>query len=238
MLIKNSEHRACLLTYGSKEGISIVRKYFEKTTVIIYNPDWSETRNIAEEKTRYQRICNYLDSTEYDYLISFLNMFIFREQDINKAKKGAINFHDAPPEHPGMAGYVYPLLFPEKRNFHGITVHEMNKKLDSGKIYQVIRFPIGNMTCSQFFLHSYNVTLTMLDNVCKKLFSGCPTKELLDVACVNEKWNEHYFSGAYEKELIKNLPKGNPIREMNLFDGAIIYQDVIQKNIIRDAYYP
>lgn len=155
---------------------------------------------------------------------------------ISKARKGAINFHPCPPKHPGLACYVYPLLFPEKRNWHGVTVHEINEKLDNGQIYRTVRFPIGGMSGRELLFHTYGLGKDLLESVCEKLSSGCPTSELLLPECAHEKFSEHYFSGfvvflsslfklfagKYEKELIKDLPKGHPIREMNLFDGSVV----------------
>jgi methionyl-tRNA formyltransferase len=240
MIEKNTTHKVCFVTYGKfkagPEGVAIVKKYFENVTVVVYNPDETENHDPVVEKARRDGVRRYLDTLDYDYLISFWAFLFFREQDFKKAKLGAINFHPCPPEHRGLACYVYPLLFPEKRNFHGVTMHEIDEKMDNGKIYRTVRFPIGNMTGSQLFLHTYSLGKEMLESVCQKLASGCPTSELLDPACSNEKWSEHYFTGKYEKELIKDLPLGHPIREMNLFDGSVIYQDFAAPEVINEDY--
>lgn len=240
MINRNTTHKVCFITYGNTrvapEAAAIVKKYFENVRVVAYNPDVSENHDPVVEKARREGVRRHLDTLAYDYLISFWNFLFLREQDFKKATNGAINVHDCPPEHPGIACYVYPLLFPEKRNFHGVTVHEINAKLDNGKIYRTARFSTENLTGPELYLRTCTLGKEMLDSVCQKLATGCPTSELLDPACVNEKWGDHYFSGKYEKELVKDLPSGHPIREMNLYDGSIIYQDFAASEPIHEDY--
>ncbi|MDD5227704.1 MAG: hypothetical protein PHD53_02775 [Methylococcales bacterium] len=132
-----------------------------------------------------------------------------------------------------MACYVYPLLFSEKRNFHGVTLHEIDTKLDNGKIYRATRFPVENMTGAELFLRTFEGGKEMLEDVCQKLVTGCQTTELVDSACTNEKWGEHYFSGKYEKELVKDLPRGHTIREMVLL---YIHNNFDTSEIINESY--
>jgi methionyl-tRNA formyltransferase len=52
----------------------------------------------------------------------------------------AINFHPAPPEHPGFAPYSWALYAGDVN--YGITVHHMVPRVDTGLIIRVERFPI------------------------------------------------------------------------------------------------
>lgn len=144
----NTTATVCLIGYGKWKTLpaaaSIVKRYFKNVKVVAFNPDESEGHDVAFEKRRREAVRKHLDSLEYDYLISYWNFLFLREKDFQKAKLGAINFHPCPPEHPGLACFVYPLLFPEKRKHHGVTVHEVNAKLDDGKIYRTVRFPLGD----------------------------------------------------------------------------------------------
>ena len=241
---RNTVDKVCLISFGktygdnipAKASAEIISKYFENVKIVVFNPDETDTHDPKKEKARKLGVRKLLDSLEYDYLISFWGFLFLREKDFKKACKGAINFHPCPPEHPGLACYVYPLLFPEKRNFHGVTCHEIDVKLDHGKIYATERFDIGNRTGPELLAHNFQLGLNMLDEVCSVLHSGCNTTALQRDHCLDEVWSSTYFSGKYEKEIISTLPKGNPIREMNLFDGNLIYNYCNRTDILEEDY--
>ena len=50
----------------------------------------------------------------------------------------AINIHPGPPEYPGYGCYNFALL--DRTNSYGCTVHQINDKIDNGKIIAVKRF--------------------------------------------------------------------------------------------------
>lgn len=75
-----------------------------------------------------------------DYILSFINPIILPMWLINRALKGAINWHTSLPSYPGTGGYSMALLNEDK--WAGITVHLMDEKIDHGKIIEVIPFRI------------------------------------------------------------------------------------------------
>ena len=72
-------------------------------------------------------------------LVSFCSPWIVPVGVLLKVKR-AINFHPGPPEHPGFAPYSWAMYFGNEE--YGITVHEMEERVDSGQIYVVERFPV------------------------------------------------------------------------------------------------
>ena len=74
----------------------------------------------------------------YDYLFSFLNPVFIRKNIRKKINKISINFHPGPPEYPGYGCFNFALL--DTINSYGCTAHEVNDKIDNGKILDVRRF--------------------------------------------------------------------------------------------------
>ncbi len=75
-----------------------------------------------------------------DISISFLSPWIIKEQVLDNTRQWAINFHPGPPEYPG-TGCTNFAIYNEEKTF-GITAHIMKKKVDTGEILMVKRFPI------------------------------------------------------------------------------------------------
>ncbi len=75
-----------------------------------------------------------------DIIISYISPWIIPESMLVKAKQYAINFHPGPPEYPGI-GCTNFAIYEGAKDF-GVTCHIMKKKVDSGKIISVKRFPV------------------------------------------------------------------------------------------------
>ena len=231
----NTTDKVCFITFGKRygkacpgaDGAKIVKSFFQNVEVVPFSPDETEHHDPEREQSRKVGVRKLLDTLEYDYLISYWGFLYLRSKDFVKATKGAINFHPCPPEAPGLACYVFPMLHPEQRNIGGVTVHEVNRKFDNGTIYQAMRFPINaGMSGQELVAKSMSCGLEALTRVCEQLsLTGCHTSALMRPECVTERWGDRYFSGEFEKELIRDLPCGHPIRELNLFDGKYIYND-------------
>ncbi len=74
-----------------------------------------------------------------DLIISYLYPRVLTEKELARAPR-AINFHPAPPWHPGFAPYSWAIY--KGHEEYGITVHEMEPKVDSGTIVYYERLPI------------------------------------------------------------------------------------------------
>jgi methionyl-tRNA formyltransferase len=59
---------------------------------------------------------------------------------LSQGQKAAINFHPAPPEYPGIGCYNFALY--DQVTGYGVTCHHMAKRVDTGKIIKVSRFPV------------------------------------------------------------------------------------------------
>jgi len=74
-----------------------------------------------------------------DFIISYLSPWIIQEHTLKNVKK-AINFHPGTPKYGGIGCYNFAIYNEEKE--YGILCHEIEKKIDSGKIIKVKMFPI------------------------------------------------------------------------------------------------
>lgn len=75
-----------------------------------------------------------------DYIFSYLSPWIIPEKLLERAEKGAINWHPGPPEYPGIGCTNFAIY--NQEIVYGITCHYMLGKVDTGEIIEVKRFAI------------------------------------------------------------------------------------------------
>src|SRR5512133_1541285 len=78
----------------------------------------------------------------FDYLFSVANLHVLADPFIARARRLAINFHDAPlPHYAGLNATSWALMAQEST--HGVTWHEMTGTVDAGRIVRQATFPIA-----------------------------------------------------------------------------------------------
>ena len=107
---------------------------------------------------RGQKVSESALEWEGDLIISFLNYIILPKEILEKAP--AINFHPGPPEHPGSGCMSWGLYSGQK--IYGVTVHEVNEKVDAGKILKVRRFDISDCESREQLEHKAKTELLTL----------------------------------------------------------------------------
>merc|ERR1712137_194306 len=224
MGMKNTTDRVVYVGYGGwksfHEGLKIVEQYFTNVIVVPYEPASGTKEQLIAKRNRVRA---YLDSLEYEYLISMWNFLFLRKQDFQKATKGAINFHPCPPENPGLCCFIAPYVF--NRDFHGATMHEVDEKLDNGTIYRADRFPVAGLSHLEMVNKILHFHLQHLEEACSSvLCKGEPTKNLTVDPENQQKWSDTYYSGKLEHELLDKMAPDDPIRELNCFNGKVIYE--------------
>jgi methionyl-tRNA formyltransferase len=93
---------------------------------------WSSNRN--------ETLPEDISQIEVDYILCYRSYFILPKFLIESSKFYSINFHPGSPKYPGSGGINFA-LYNNDKNF-GITIHLMDKKVDSGKILGIKYFPI------------------------------------------------------------------------------------------------
>lgn len=133
-----------------------------------------------------------LRENEFDYLFSIINPVILPEWLLRRPRKLAINYHDSLlPKYSGVHATSWAILNQEK--IHGITWHEMTKRVDAGKILKQVNIPIHEMDTA------LSLNLRCYENAVKAF------EDLLnDIACDNLSGNlqnssERSFFGVHQK---------------------------------------
>ena len=94
-----------------------------------------------------------LKKKKYDFIISYLSAWVLSDKILENTKFSNINFHPGSPKYPGIGCFNFALFNNEK--FFGVTMHEMNTKVDSGKIIKTKYFKIKNMNLLQLIDKTY-----------------------------------------------------------------------------------
>lgn len=177
------------------DGFQIVQKYFENVHLITWDGNTNDLPQIDVT----------IKSLTYDYLISFWSAYYIQPVHFTAARKGAINVHPAPIEHPGLGMFSYIFAFPEKRMHHGTTIHEVNDKYDNGRVYRSSRFPCYGMSPEEIAKCSVIESLQLLEEVALKLKDGGSTSTLGN-ADAKLNWDSHFFTHKQEIGWLQKLP--------------------------------
>ncbi len=111
-----------------------------------------------------------------DYIISYLCRWVIPIATIEAADKGAINFHPASPDYPGIGCNNYALY--DNAHEYGATCHHIASKVDTGKIIAVKRFPMFETDdVSSLLQRTYEFQLVLFYEVVSKLIAGKPLPE-------------------------------------------------------------
>ena len=89
----------------------------------------------------------------YDFIVSYLSPWIVPIKVLKRTKYRNINFHPSLPKYPGFG--CYNLCIYNNDKFYGVTCHEMEKKIDSGKILFQKKINIRFKSMIEFYLYIY-----------------------------------------------------------------------------------
>ena len=119
---------------GNKKKFTFnkVEKYLKKRfkNVIVVNTSVNRRKKITKK----------LLALDIDLLISYYNYYIVPKKVLDKTKLKNINFHPGSSHYPGFGCYNFALI--NKSKAYGCVVHNMNSKIDSGSIFDEIKFNI------------------------------------------------------------------------------------------------
>ena len=113
-----------------------------------------------------------LQDIEYDWFFSIANLRMVPQSVWQRAKAGAINFHDGPlPDRAGLNTPAWAIL--EGQASHGVTWHDMAAEVDTGDIYVEQGIDIAsdetaltlNTKCFEAGVASFETLLTNIEQV-------------------------------------------------------------------------
>ncbi|HPQ70496.1 MAG TPA: formyltransferase family protein [bacterium] len=114
----------------------------------------------------------YLRSNEVDLVVSVASPVIFKKELLQTPKRGCINYHSALlPRYRGIQPLFWALLNGEPEV--GVSVHEMDRKLDNGPILVQKRIPVeAGDTLHSLYWKTFKVGPDALLNALDLLESG------------------------------------------------------------------
>ncbi len=137
-MARNQDYKVLLLTSlpGIMDDITVMTRADFANVESLY---WQ-----MGNKGTKSGVLGQIEASGYNLIISYVSSIILQPHHLAQASFGAVNIHPAPPEHPGAWGiYCQPVIRLGVRCHHGVTLHEINEKIDAGPIYAVERWPVG-----------------------------------------------------------------------------------------------
>lgn len=131
-----------------------------------------------------------IDTWEGDLILSFRGDLILSPAILNRASKGAINFHPAPPRYRGIGSHHYAIYNGDSH--FGVTCHHMTKKIDQGKIIETKYFSIPNCeTASSLALRAGAYCLVLFYDILSEFII-----ENKPLPVSDEKWGDELYTYA------------------------------------------
>ena len=156
---------------------------------------------------------------ESDLLISYISPWIIPSEILAKTKKWNLNFHPGPPEYPGIGCFNFAIYDSAKE--YGVTSHLMERKVDTGKIISVKRFPLlESYSVFDLSLKTYDVLfeifLEVMDSVkrnqelpvCKESWKRNPytRRDLEDLCSIEVYMKEKEIKRRIKATSYPNMP--------------------------------
>ena len=149
--------------HDAVEGLAeIGRQNFANVNVVYWEPG-----NLATKADAVREIAD----TDYNLIVSYVSALLLTPDQLERARFGAINIHPAPPEHPGLYGFLcQPVICRHIRTHHGVTVHEIDEQIDHGPIYRVRRWEVDeDATIESVFERSLDECMEIFEEVASEL---------------------------------------------------------------------
>ncbi|HBG47517.1 MAG TPA: hypothetical protein DDW94_11100 [Deltaproteobacteria bacterium] len=132
----------------------------------------------------------------FDYTFSYISPWVVPEAVLRNTRAAALNFHPGPPEYPGTGCTNFAIYNCERE--YGITVHHMEKSVDTGGIVHVERFPIFKAdTVHSVTQRAYAHLYTAFIRISGRILSGQPLPES------GERWKRKPYTRKELEELCR-----------------------------------
>ncbi len=205
-MARNQDYNVLLLT--SVPGIidsitAMARAHLANVESLYWQMGQKETKAGVFER---------IAASDYNLIISHVSSIILKPRHLAQATFGAVNIHPAPPEHPGAWGiYCQPVIKRGIRTHHGVTLHEIAEEIDSGPIYAVERWQVGeNDSIKSVLKESMRRCETMLEFTVRQLAdSANGTKCFQRIDAHWDAGNGHHGTGDVQA-WFRDLDPGHP----------------------------
>lgn len=141
----------------SEIACNFVKLYFDKVSFLT----WSKKDKRPDIKKDWSG----------DWIISFKSDLVLAKEEIELAKKGAINFHPSTPKYRGIGGYFHAINNRDAQ--FGATCHIMDKHIDHGLILKTVIFDIKKSDTEKSLRERTAIyCLALLHDVIQNIFEG------------------------------------------------------------------
>ncbi len=165
-----------------------------------------------------------------DWIFSFKSDLILSSEQLERAKRGAINFHPAPPWYRGIGGYWHAIQ--KKEKIFGCTCHYMDEKIDHGPIIEVRLFEIySDEKLEQLYLRTAQFCLEQFKHIINSVLCG------IKPSPINKKWQGRlYTSVELPKEYFETVQSCNNLPLLRHKNGVLTIN--YYKAEERGMYFP
>jgi methionyl-tRNA formyltransferase len=154
-----------------------------------------------------------LSEWDGDWIISFKADLILSRATLERANKGAINFHPSPPRYRGLGGYWWALH--NRDASFGITVHHMDERIDHGEIINTASFTIWPRDTVDTLKHRGAVyALMLLNETVAAIVDG------KSLASNGMKWGAHLYTSK-ELALAQSAKADHTLDALDLIQSGI-----------------
>lgn len=148
-----------------------------------------------------------------NWIISFKSDLVLPRALLERAKKGAINFHPCPPKYRGIGGYWWALHNGD--NTFGVTCHHMNERIDHGDIIKTESFPILPKETVEGLKHKAALhSLNLLNETLKDIIEEKP------LTPCGMKWAPHLYT--YKELALAQAQSAFTAMESITTDGLVV----------------
>ncbi|MCB2015997.1 MAG: hypothetical protein KDF54_00535, partial [Hydrogenophaga sp.] len=152
--------------------------------VVTRHPDiraWAAERGLRVEAPG-EGLADRLAGVSFDWLFSIANLSVIPQAVLDKARLGAINFHDGPlPRHAGLNAPVWAILAREKQ--HGVTWHMIAGGIDEGDILKQHLFDMaGSETALTLNTRCYEAAIESFAELLSDLHGPGPQRHPQDLS--------------------------------------------------------
>jgi methionyl-tRNA formyltransferase len=135
-----------------------------------------------------------------EYIVSYLSRWVVPDDVLRQARVAAINFHPAPPEYPGIGCTNFALYDGVEQ--YGVTCHHMARRVDTGDIIAVNRFPVFEGDDVASLLHrTYAYQLVLFYEIAAYMIPGSPLPRSA------ERWTRRPYTRKEFDELRRITPE-------------------------------
>ena len=172
----------------------------------VANLDWASAEGLPTIRMEGPW-AEQLDGLAFDYLFSVANLRLLPGQVLARARKLAINFHDALlPRYAGLNATCWALMAREP--VHGITWHEMTERADAGRIVRQASFEMSPQeTALSLNAKCYEAGLASFTQIAQDLTGG-------ELTLSEQHGQRQYFGRHQRPDLLGALDFSRPASEL------------------------